>query len=404
MSYFRFIPIFLSFCLLASLSACGSKAMPGQFEQAQFGLSIQADTNDDILPANAARENKAWQALPQLSETDALRLRLLLRTRNTLDDIQSSGHLRELVESLLPALKAGYQQMLHPRVIQNEQDIPGAQALAFASHDGHKLKAAYLPAENASQQAVIVLHGYQLNKYMAWQKYAFLQQKYNVLFLDQRGHNGQSGDVTLGIKEQRDLEAPILWLKDHNNKAFAIFGESMGGATAIVAGARWASSTRQQLFPLRAVWNDAAYQDIEQAITAHSLHWLAKRAGLTPEFLKRWAANWIASTYSAWLSEDFGNHVEDLAAPRLHLPILVKHSAYGQVHSLEDQVTPVKSGQNLEAIAREHAQMPVYSWYAHGKHVESYQDPEYAPRVLHFLDSAFEQQSKPQAFILTATE
>lgn len=407
MSSIRSLLLFLCICLLAPLFGCGSNALPSHYESAQFGPRFQAQSAPlpsevEIAPEIAAREQAAWQALSQLSEAETLALRLQLRTRNTLHDIHSSERLRNIIESLLPALKAGYERMLHPRVIHSERDIPNAQPLAFASHDGHKLKAAYLAAEKETQQAVVVLHGYQLNAYLAWKKYRFLQRDYNLLFLDQRGHNGQSGDVTLGLKEQRDLEAPILWLKEHDNQAFALFGESMGASTAIVAGARWAESTRQQFFPLQAVWSDAAYQDLESAITAHSIHWLAKRAGLAPEFLKRWAAGWIASSYIAWMNEDFGGQVEEMAAARTHLPRLVQYAAYGQVHSLEDQITPVKNARHLESLAREHAHKPVYTWYTQGQHVQSYKNPEYATRVLHFLETAFRASPQAQAYVLSA--
>lgn len=332
-----------------------------------------------------------WTELANLRPEEQQTLQHALSQRTTQNvEALDSDRLRKIAQELLPTLTQAYQEMLQPRVIQADRLPPGSRLVQLQSHDQLSLKAAYLPAKHPTQQAIIVLHGYQLNKYMAWKKYGFLQEHYNLLFLDLRGHNAQQGQATLGILEKRDLPAAIEWLKTEGNQTFGLFGESMGGAIAIVAGSEWAHSIRQNSFPLKAVWNDAAYADLEHAIEERVLRKLAQKSGLTPDFLKRWAARLITHTFLNWLAEDTQvANAEQEAAPKYYLPLLVQKSAYAQVHSLEDEMTDVSNAIILEHSVHSGAIFPPVFWYTHGKHVDSWKQPEYQQRALTFFDQAF---------------
>lgn len=376
----RFFLIFLISFLLACQAPLPLSPVSGQIH----GLQAVSE-----LPPG-------WDALPQLSPSEQDSLTQALAHHGLASQALSNGSqdkLRPILEALLPVLEKSYQDMIHPRVIHADRLPPGSRAVSLRSHDGLELQAAYLPALQPTTQAVIVLHGYQLNKYMAWKKYGFLQQRYNLLLLDLRGHNGQAGAVTLGVLGKRDLPNAIHWLQHNGNQSFALFGESMGGALAIVAGSEWSQSPEQAQFPLKAVWNDAAYADLEHAISERVLRKLAQEIGLSPAFLQRWAAQLITHTFLVWLAQDTGvPEAEAAAAPRNYLPQLASRVAYGQVHSLEDEQTSVENAQILENLARSatvSSGAPSLFWYTHGKHVESWQQPDYASRSLNFLQRAF---------------
>lgn len=341
------------------------------------------------LSENQQSSESPWQAYAQLPVEQQQALATALEQRQS---FSSSLNQRQLLEQLFPLLERNYRYMLQPRTLNSQALPPGAEAVTLRSHDGLPLAAAWVKALQPTQQAIVVLHGYQLNKALAWQKYGFLQQRYNLLLLDQRGHNGQQGKVTLGVLESRDLQAAAEWLQQQGQREFGLFGESMGAAAAIVAGAQWAQSPQQQLFPLKAVWNDAAYADLEHAIGERVLRKLAAESQLAPELLKKWGAELITRTYLRWLAEDTQVELaEAVAAPRQFLPALVQRVAYAQVHSREDEQTAYENAQILQQLAEQHARIAPLFWTTTGKHVETYQQPDYAPRALGFFAQAFQQ-------------
>ncbi len=373
---------YFSFLLALSLVAC----------QTHPGLS----PNLQALRFQQTSASNPWQAYAELAPAQQAQLeRVLAQPELANSEANTEGLPRELVQKLLPLLKKQYQYMLHPRTIHSDRLPPGAQVVSLASHDGIALQGFWLAAQRPTKQALVVVHGYQLNKYLAWEKYGFLQADYNLLFLDLRGHNSQSGAVTLGILEQRDLLASIEWLAQQGQSQFGLFGESMGAATAIVAGAKWAQSPQQEQFPLMGVWNDSAYADLNHAIEERVFRKLAADSGITPEQLKHWAAQLISKTYLQWLAQDTGvANAELAAAPRRYLPQLLQRSAYGQVHSREDEQTNYSNAEILEQQAQIQTAFFSQFWPTSGRHVESYRQPEYAQRALAFFKQAFNNKIK----------
>jgi pimeloyl-ACP methyl ester carboxylesterase len=66
-----------------------------------------------------------------------------------------------------------------------------------------------------------------------------LEQGYGVVQVDQRGCSQPPAAVTLGAKEEQDIEAVIEFLESQSDvKTIGAFGFSMGGVTAIRAAAR----------------------------------------------------------------------------------------------------------------------------------------------------------------------
>jgi pimeloyl-ACP methyl ester carboxylesterase len=96
----------------------------------------------------------------------------------------------------------------------------------------------YVPAAtNAGPDGptVVLVHGWGSNKSNLLSRAELLHAAYNVVLLDLRNH-GQSGEAptTQGVLEAGDVRAVIDWLEEEKGPAqIAVFGVSMGGATAL---------------------------------------------------------------------------------------------------------------------------------------------------------------------------
>ena len=111
--------------------------------------------------------------------------------------------------------------------------------VTFASHDGLRLMG-WLVGPELRKPPVVILHGYTDNKgsYLDQARFLF-DRGYPSLLYDQRGH-GQSAPakVSLGPLEARDLAEAIRMLSERGcGDRFAVWGVSMGAATALLAAA-----------------------------------------------------------------------------------------------------------------------------------------------------------------------
>jgi uncharacterized protein len=106
------------------------------------------------------------------------------------------------------------------------------------SSDGVRLAGWYVPSGNGSGPTgptVVLAHGHGANKSNMLGYAAVLHDEYNVVIFDFRNH-GQSGgsQTTMGVLEQNDLKAVIDWVvRQKDPEQIAVFGVSMGGATAL---------------------------------------------------------------------------------------------------------------------------------------------------------------------------
>ncbi len=105
------------------------------------------------------------------------------------------------------------------------------------SHDGLKLSAWYIPAQNP-RASIILMHGYRSS---AMHDFSGVLPFYNslglnVLLCDQRTHGESEGKyIGYGILERYDL---LCWVREHNlrigeDTPIILDGISMGGATVI---------------------------------------------------------------------------------------------------------------------------------------------------------------------------
>jgi alpha-beta hydrolase superfamily lysophospholipase len=133
------------------------------------------------------------------------------------------------------------------------------EAVRFTTDDGVTLGGWVIPAARETRTAVIVLHGFgghrlpELAAFVPW-----LQERHHVLQFDFRGHGeSDAGQVTLGAAERRDVAAAVRFLEHRGLGPIALFGISMGAATAIVAAPD---------LPVAAVVADAPFAELHHPI------------------------------------------------------------------------------------------------------------------------------------------
>lgn len=155
---------------------------------------------------------------------------------------------------------------------------PAAYGLTFESvefrsrEDNLLLKGWFIPAAGgASPRTVVLAHGYAANRLEmgpdALKVAKFLTEGgYNALLFDFRGSGESEGDeVTVGWKEVRDLAGAVDYARERGAKRVGLIGWSMGGATALMTGAR--------LPEVDAVISDSAYSDFGPFILENAKNW-----------------------------------------------------------------------------------------------------------------------------------
>jgi uncharacterized protein len=141
---------------------------------------------------------------------------------------------------------------------------PGDLGLAyeevrFTTDDGVTLSGWLVPAGRETRTAVVVLHGFgghrlpELAAFVPW-----LAERHHVLQFDFRGHGrSDPGLVTLGAHERRDVAAAVRFCESRGLGPIALFGISMGGATAIVSAPE---------LPVAAVIADAPFAELHHPV------------------------------------------------------------------------------------------------------------------------------------------
>ncbi len=129
----------------------------------------------------------------------------------------------------------------------------------FRADDGVVLSGWFIPAARETRTAVIVLHGFsghrlpELAAFVPW-----LHERHHVLQFDFRGHGeSDAGPTTLGAHERQDVAAAVRFCGARGLGPIALFGISMGAATAIVAGVD---------LPVVAVVADAPFAELHHPV------------------------------------------------------------------------------------------------------------------------------------------
>lgn len=126
--------------------------------------------------------------------------------------------------------------------------------------DSPKLKAWFVSPTQQKNRCILLLHGIKSHKkdLIPIAEY-FRMAGYGVFLLDFRGH-GESDPtpVTLGFREADDARLAVNWLRTNSEcQKIAIWGQSMGGAAAVLA---------QPALNVDLIMLDSTYASIELAI------------------------------------------------------------------------------------------------------------------------------------------
>jgi pimeloyl-ACP methyl ester carboxylesterase len=105
------------------------------------------------------------------------------------------------------------------------------------SSDGIRIAGWWIPAAGIGPDGptVVIVHGYGDNKSGMLDSATFLHDRYNLVIFDLRNSGQSTGELTTqGNAEQRDLAAILDWVvRTRAPSQLAVFGQSMGGQTAI---------------------------------------------------------------------------------------------------------------------------------------------------------------------------
>jgi fermentation-respiration switch protein FrsA (DUF1100 family) len=235
------------------------------------------------------------------------------------------------------------------------------------STDGVRLSAWWVPAEDSSLAAVLVpgWGGYKFDEHLLQTLPVYHGAGYGVLMLDLRAQGESSGARrTLGYREVRDVRGALAWLQSQGYALdqVVLHGWSMGGATAL----RAAPGTG-----VAAVVEEAGYADLPLLLK-----------GKLPEFVRFGGLLEPAILLAGRLFPDFDpwDVVPKNDAAKLSdegVPLFI-------IHSTGDEIVPYEQAKILAAAYPEAS-----VWKLQGyRHVEAYEHPEYAGRLLRFLDES----------------
>lgn len=109
------------------------------------------------------------------------------------------------------------------------------EPVKLMTSDGVELDAWFIPNEK-SRKAVIVCHGYPMDKGDVLGLTSYLAKDYSLLYFDFRA-TGRSGGFfsTGGARETRDIDAAVKFLQGRQMEEIGIFGFSMGASAALLS-------------------------------------------------------------------------------------------------------------------------------------------------------------------------
>lgn len=119
--------------------------------------------------------------------------------------------------------------------LEGFQEAYKGEELSLEAADGVSVPVTYYEGNKSSDEIVILVHGAGGDRVsVAPLAKLYLEQDWNVLTFDQRGHGDNSSDkVSFGYFEARDVECLVDYAKEElGAETIVVHGQSMGGATA----------------------------------------------------------------------------------------------------------------------------------------------------------------------------
>jgi uncharacterized protein len=246
--------------------------------------------------------------------------------------------------------------------------ITDYQEVSFASTDGLTLRGWYIPTQNGA--VVIFVHGLGSNRGMFWDDVAMLHRHgYGILLFDLRNSGDSDGEITtMGLLEANDVDRAVAFALAQpgvDADKVAVFGHSMGGATAILAAARNPQ--------VSAVIAQSSYTSLEGNVSAS----IRQLTGL-PAFPFAPLVVFFGEQQSGMQIRQV-RPVDDISAisPR---PILL-------VHGARDNLVPVSNVYELYEAAAQPKEIFVIENAGHGGFLQASPD-EYERRITDFLQQS----------------
>lgn len=230
----------------------------------------------------------------------------------------------------------------------------------LTTSDGLELDAWIVHARDETDSAIVAAHGYPADKADILPAIAPLAEDHHLVLFDHRGLGQSEGTTTLGVREERDVEAAIEAADAIEGvEHVGLLGFSMGGAAVLQAAA---DEPR-----VEAVLAQAAYADL--ASLAPSAF-----AGMGP---LAQPLGWLLLIYAGWIGLDPGDARPIEAAGDVRAPVFY-------VHGSQDETIDPEQSRRL-ADATPEAQLWIVDGAGHGA---AAMHPAWDERVTSFFDEA----------------
>lgn len=225
------------------------------------------------------------------------------------------------------------------------------EAVQFKSSDGILLKGWFVPSDQPHAKTILVLHGYPADKGDILPTRIFLHKNYNLLFMDFR-YLGESGGYfsTIGTHEVRDIRAALDYLKSRGINEVAVWGLSMGGATALMS-ARHSPE-------IKAMVAESPYARLD---------WMANKRYPIPGL--GWAVGQLMRLWGfVFLHIDVNNIKPMQDAADINIPLLLLYSKDDELITYDHALAMQEAVKN-----NPHVEMIIYNGKKHSEPADNYQ-------------------------------
>jgi uncharacterized protein len=234
------------------------------------------------------------------------------------------------------------------------------------STDGIKLRSWWVPTENSGRAAVLVpgWGGYKFEEHLLQTLPVYRNAGYSVLMLDLRAQGESDGPRrTLGYREVRDVRGALAWLRrrGYAPDRIVLHGWSMGAATVLRAAPKTG---------VAAVVEEAGYGDLPLLLRRKLPEFVRLGRLLEPAILV------VGKLYPDFDYQEVVPKKEAAMLSDEGVPLFI-------IHSTDDDVVPYEQARLLAAA---YPDASLWTLESYG-HVEAYEHPEYAQRLLGFLNA-----------------